>query len=120
MEPLIPRHALGWASELLDTFPAVVVQGARQVGKSTFAELLVEDRSAVLVTLDDEGPRAAAAEDPAAFVNQAPTGTLVIDEIQRAPQLILAIKAAIDRDRRPGRFVLTGSSDRSIRPSSSP
>ncbi|MFT3797610.1 ATP-binding protein [Microbacterium sp.] len=96
---------------MLDTFTTVVVQGARQVGKSTFAEMLVADRDHLRVTLDDEEMLAAAVDDPRTFIDQARDGTLVIDEVQRAPGLILPIKASIDRKRRPGRFVLTGSSD---------
>ncbi|MFV0434989.1 MAG: ATP-binding protein [Leucobacter sp.] len=111
MEELIPRHQLGWGRECLGAFPAVVIQGARQVGKSTFARMLLEDRPHVAVTLDDEMTRAAAREDPRAFADQAGDGTLIIDEIQRDPQILLAIKASIDRNRTPGRFVLTGSSD---------
>lgn len=97
--------------ELLSAFPAVVVQGARQVGKSTLAQQLVEDRPAVVVTLDDRRTRDAAVADEMAFVEQSPDGLLVIDEVQREPELLLAIKASIDRDRRPGRFLLTGSAD---------
>lgn len=93
------------------TFPALIVQGARQVGKSTFAGQLVEGLPATTVTLDDDDMRLAALADPRGFVGQRPDGTLVIDELQRAPELILAIKAEIDRDRRPGRFLLTGSSN---------
>lgn len=92
-------------------FAAVVLQGARQVGKSTFASLLTEGRPVRSLTLDDPGTLAAARADPATFVDQLAEGTLVIDEIQRAPELLLPLKASIDRDRRPGRFVLTGSSD---------
>lgn len=97
--------------ELLGAFPAVVIQGARQVGKSTLAGQLVEHRPAVVVTLDDRRTRDAAVADEAAFVEQSPDGVLVIDEVQREPELMLAIKASIDRDRRPGRFLLTGSAD---------
>ncbi|RFA11489.1 hypothetical protein B7R21_12325 [Subtercola boreus] len=111
MVELIRRNLLPFATEVLDTFPVLVVQGARQVGKSTFAQLLVEHRDALVFTLDDEQTLAAARENPRAFVEQASTSTVVIDEVQRYPRLILAIKAAVDRDRRPGRFVLTGSSN---------
>lgn len=92
-------------------FPAVVVQGARQVGKSTFAQMVVEGAPQVTVTLDDIDVAEAARSDPRAFVGQAGEGTLVVDEVQREPSLLLAIKASVDRDRRPGRFLLTGSSD---------
>lgn len=111
MSPLIPRHLTANATEMIDSFPAVVIQGARQVGKSTFAQILVKERNARAITLDDPAALAAAVADPTGFVEQFAGGTLVIDEIQRAPELILPIKASIDRDRRPGRFLLTGSSD---------
>ena len=108
---LIQRHVDTFAREVIDTFPAAVIQGARQVGKSTLAGQLAEGRNAMILTLDDEETLAAAIEDPAGFVDQHPSGMMVIDEIQRQPELTLAIKASIDRDRRPGRFLLTGSSD---------
>lgn len=111
MSALLERHAAAFASEALDAFPALVIQGARQVGKSTFAQILSRDRRALLLTLDDPSVLDAARSDPVAFVTQFAEGTLVIDEVQRAPELILPVKASIDRDRRPGRFILTGSSD---------
>ncbi|MGY5765042.1 ATP-binding protein [Brachybacterium sp. DNPG3] len=111
MSPLITRHLMPLGEDLLQTFPAIVVQGARQVGKSTFTNMLMEGREHRFMTLDDVGVQDAAHVDPRAFVRQAGEGTLVIDEIQRNPALMLAIKAAIDEDRRPGRFLLTGSSD---------
>jgi predicted AAA+ superfamily ATPase len=95
----------------LDDTPVVMVEGPRQAGKSTLVrELAVSGKRADYVTLDDAIDLAAATADPEAFVAQRPR-TLVIDEVQRAPGLLLAIKAAVDRDRRPGRFVLTGSAD---------
>ena len=111
MLELLPRHSTGLATEILDAFPALVIQGARQVGKSTFAGQLTQGRPARIVTLDDEATFGAAASDGAAFVEQFPEGTLVIDELQRLPHLLLALKASIDRDRRASRFVLTGSSN---------
>ncbi|MDR3070100.1 MAG: ATP-binding protein, partial [Propionibacteriaceae bacterium] len=111
MDSLLDRHLLSLARQYLDVFPTLIIEGARQVGKSTFASMLVADRSAMVVSLDDLQNRRQAADDPVGFVGQLPNGTLVIDEIQRVPELILPIKAAIDANRRPGRFVLTGSSD---------
>lgn len=111
MDDLLPRRTVAVGRELLSTFPAVVIQGARQVGKSTLARQLVDDRTAVVVTLDDRRTRDAAVADESAFVEQCPDGVLVVDEVQREPELLLAIKASIDRDRRPGRFLLTGSAD---------
>ncbi|MCL2850218.1 MAG: ATP-binding protein [Micrococcales bacterium] len=109
MSDLIPRHALSLAREQLDLFPGLVIEGARQVGKSTLAAMLVTGQPATCLSLDDEPTRAAAVADPQWFVTQGADGVLVVDEIQRVPELTLAFKADIDRDRRPGRFVLTGS-----------
>ena len=88
----------------------VVIEGARQVGKSTLASMIGDDDT-VFVTLDDDVTRAFARDDPVGFLSLAGTGRLVIDEVQRCPELILPLKAVVDRDRRPGRFVLTGSAN---------
>lgn len=74
------------------------------------ARSLFEDEESRYLTLDEGATRDAAIADPAGFVDSFPAGTLIIDEIQRLPELTLAIKASIDRDRQPGRFLLTGSS----------
>lgn len=107
----VKRNALGVGIEYLDTFPAVVIQGARQVGKSTLARQLSSYRESTFVTLDDPAARQAAVADPNAFVNQCPDGTLIIDEVQYEPELLFSIKANIDKDRRQGRFLLTGSAN---------
>jgi predicted AAA+ superfamily ATPase len=105
---LYPRFALGHLRQALEDTPVVAVNGARQVGKSTLVtDLLERPGGASIVTLDDETQRAAAELDPTAFVRR--EGLLVIDEVQRVPDLLPAIKAEVDRDRRPGRFLLTGS-----------
>lgn len=91
--------------------PVVVVMGARQTGKSTLvqAEEFLGDRP--YLTLDDLAVRERAATEPDDLVASAPE--LTLDEVQREPDLILAIKRAVDSDRRrrPGRFVLTGSAN---------
>ena len=95
------------AEALADT-RVVVVNGARQVGKSTLAALIDASYPGVReLYLDDQAVRAAAEADPTAFVRH--DSLLMIDEIQRVPQLLLAIKREVDRDTRPGRFLLTGS-----------
>lgn len=95
----------------MDT-PVVVIQGARQVGKSTLAAAVAGGTADVVtVTLDDPAALAVAQSDPGFFVDQAGDGLLVVDEAQRAPGLILPLKASVDRNRRPGRFLLTGSAD---------
>jgi predicted AAA+ superfamily ATPase len=93
---------------LADT-PAVMLVGPRQAGKSTLVqELAAGPHPATYFTLDDLRTLEAARRDPVGLIEGA-AGSLVIDEIQRAPELLLPVKAAIDRDRRPGRFILTGS-----------
>jgi predicted AAA+ superfamily ATPase len=105
---LYPRFVADRVREALADTPVVAVNGARQVGKSTLVtELIDRSPSTRIVTLDDETQLNAARADPATFVRQ--DGLLVIDEAQRAPVLLPAIKADVDRNRRPGRFLLTGS-----------
>jgi predicted AAA+ superfamily ATPase len=107
----LTRHVTERVHEALDDTRIVVVQGARQVGKTTLVREVVTARDGLLVSLDDDLTRAAAATDPAGFLAQAPSRTLAIDEVQRVPAMILALKLAADRDPRPGRFLLTGSAD---------
>ena len=84
----------------------VAVVGARQVGKSTVLRALPGRH---YVTLDDLGALSAATADPQGFVERLPIPA-TIDEIQRVPELLLAIKATVDHERRPGAFLITGSS----------
>ena len=89
--------------------PAVMLVGPRQAGKSTLVQSIAGGPyPARYLSLDDLRTLDAARRDPVGLIESA-DGPLVIDEIQRAPELLLPIKAAIDRDRRPGRFILTGS-----------
>lgn len=106
MEELVRRHAEPTAREWLRYSPALVIEGARQVGKSTFGAMLLPP-DANRLSLDTPEIRAAALADPVGLLAQ--PGPLLIDEVQHAPELLLSIKADIDRDRRPGRFILTGS-----------
>lgn len=89
----------------------VAMLGARQAGKSTLARMLAEDRlPADYLTLDDEPVRALAQGDPVGFVAGLGART-VIDEVQRVPDLLLAIKSRVDRDNARGQFLLTGSAN---------
>jgi predicted AAA+ superfamily ATPase len=99
----------------LDDTPVVVIVGPRQCGKSTLAAVIAAERDARQVTLDDAGPRAAANADPTGFV-EALELPAVIDEFQKAPDLLPAIKSRVDRARSGGRraagmFLLTGSAN---------
>jgi predicted AAA+ superfamily ATPase len=86
------------------------VVGPRQAGKSTLVkEIVAKTADASYVSLDDLETRTAATADPRGFVENRP-GMLAIDEVQRVPELLLAIKASVDIDERPGRFLVTGSS----------
>ena len=113
MKGLLTRHVSTRTHELLTHFPAVGIVGARQVGKSTLASMLTgsEGSSSRFLTLDDPEVRAAAEADPRGFLAQAPGDTLVVDEFQRVPALGLVLKAAIDSNRAPGRFLITGSAN---------
>lgn len=108
---MIERHLRQSVLDALDDTRVVVVLGARQVGKSTLVEqIATTDRPAVVLTLDDRATRDGAAEDPTGFVAGL-TPPVVIDEVQRAPDLLLAIKARVDRDETAGQFLLTGSAN---------
>lgn len=93
---------------LADT-PVVMVVGARQTGKSTLVTSVVEGPHAYR-SFDDAAVLATARADPSAFLERL-GDTAIIDEVQRAPELFLRIKLSVDRDRRPGRFLLTGSAN---------
>ncbi len=91
--------------------PVVLLLGGRQTGKSTLVTSLADrGYQAEYVTLDDPTELAAARRDPVGFVERF-DDRVILDEAQRAPELFLPIKAAVDRDRRPGRFLLTGSAN---------
>lgn len=107
---MFTRHIQRNLQDALEDTPVVLLTGARQVGKSTLAQTVGAINGASYVTLDDAATLAAANADPTGFVLNLPE-RVVIDEVQRAPELMLAVKASVDRDRRPGRFLLTGSAD---------
>jgi len=107
-EHLLVRHAQRSVYAALDDTRVVVINGARQTGKSTLARIIAGTFPGSELRYLDEAPvRAAAQADPSLFVRH--DGLLVIDEVQRVPDLFLAIKHEVDTDPRPGRFLLTGS-----------
>lgn len=102
------RHATDRIRDALSDTRVVLLAGPRQAGKTTLARSLAEEGRTYL-TLDDATTLAAAKADPAGLVRG--LDQAIIDEVQRAPDLLLAIKESVDRDTRPGRFLLTGSAN---------
>jgi len=94
--------------ESLGDTPVVLLVGPRRAGKTTLARSM-SNGGRVYLTLDDQTTLEAARTDPVAFVRG--LDLAIIDEVQRVPELILAIKKAVDDDYRPGRFLLTGSAN---------
>lgn len=107
---MFPRHIQYLLDDALADTPVVLLNGARQTGKSTLVQALAARQGRRYLTLDDRVVLAAVKSDPAGFVAGL-SGPVVLDEVQRAPELFLDIKATVDRDRTPGRFLLTGSAN---------
>ena len=108
---MLRRNILGRLTDALADTPAVLVNGARQTGKSTLVqspEMVGQGRQ--YLTFDDPSIMAAAMSDPSGFVAGLET-PVTLDEVQHVPELFPVIKAAIDRKRQPGRFLLTGSAN---------
>ncbi|MBM4047720.1 MAG: ATP-binding protein [Planctomycetes bacterium] len=111
MTKYIPRHLAERLRNYLGQFPCVLVLGARQVGKSTF--LAHELQGWRRADLERPGDIETVARDVALFVEDHPR-QVWFDEAQRIPELFTVLRGAIDRDRRPGRFVLSGSASPSL------
>src|SRR5687768_10918838 len=95
--------------EALADTPVALVVGPRRAGKTTLARKLGQSGRRTYVTLDDQTVLGVARADPVGFIRG--MDRVVIDEVQRAPELLLAIKKSVDEDYRPGRFLLTGSAN---------
>ena len=104
-----PRAIQSKLDEAFADTPAVLVSGPRQAGKTTLVRQIAQDQGLRYLTLDDPMVQLAARQDPVAWIRE--LDRAVIDEVQRAPDLLLAIKKSIDEDRRAGRFLLTGSAN---------
>lgn len=108
---MVPRFLEPALRASIRSFPVVLLTGARQVGKSTLAQSLAGSRwPARYLTLDDPGVLGGALRDPDGLLAAHP-GPLILDEVHRAPDLLRAVKLRVDRDRKPGRYLLTGSAD---------
>ncbi len=106
----LPRLAAAQLRLALTDSPVVLLHGPRQCGKSTLAQMHGRQQGYTYRTLDDAVTLLAAQSDPVGFVADL-RGRVVVDEVQRMPGLFTAIKAAVDRDRTPGRILLTGSAN---------
>ncbi len=96
-------------ASLADT-PVVLLQGPRQCGKTTLARSVAEPAGFGYLSFDDDNLVRAARADPLGFVTDLPP-KMVLDEVQRVPEIFTTLKLVVDRDRQPGRFLLTGSAD---------
>lgn len=103
-----PRKVRSRIAAALKDTPVVLVNGPRQAGKTTLIRQFASARRTYL-TLDDSATLRTARDDPQGFIQR--LDTVVIDEVQRVPELLLALKLSVDMDRRPGRFLITGSAD---------
>jgi uncharacterized protein len=107
---LYRRYAEPRLTEALADSPVVLIHGARQSGKTTLARVVGKRMGYSYVSFDDDVARGAAQADPAGFVADLPE-RVILDEVQRVPQLFAALKVAVDRRRVAGRFILTGSTN---------
>jgi predicted AAA+ superfamily ATPase len=104
-----PRWIAPRVREAMQDTPVVLLAGPRQVGKTTLVRTMAAELGLSYLTLDDAATLLAARQDPVGLVRTLERA--VIDEVQRVPSLLLAIKQRVDEDRRPGRFLLTGSAN---------
>jgi len=108
---MIQRKIKSKLLEALTDSPVVLIHGARQTGKSTLVKHIAEnDYPAKYLTFDDAGILSAAQNNPHDFISGY-SDNLVIDEVQRVPEIFLAIKSFVDKKRKAGKFILTGSAN---------
>ncbi len=109
---MIKRHIQPSLLELACSFPVVTVTGPRQSGKTTLCQMAFPDKR--YVSLEDPDERRYAVDDPRGFLGELEAGA-ILDEVQRAPELLNYLQGLVDRDPSPGRFVLTGSANLALR-----
>jgi len=107
---MYPRFTKDSLLEALQDTPVVLIHGSRQCGKTTLAQSVGNPLGYHYITLDDDNQLQAAKHDPVGFIAGLPE-KVILDEIQRAPELFTSIKASVDQNRTPGRFMLTGSAN---------
>lgn len=107
---MYPRFSEAILREALHDTPVVLVHGSRQCGKTTLVQSAGSDLGYRYISFDDDNQLQAARADPVGFIQSLPE-KVILDEVQRTPELFLAIKASVDQNRKPGRFLLTGSAN---------
>ena len=110
LDTLYPRFVNTALADAITDTPVVLIHGPRQCGKTTLAQTFGKAQGYTYFSFDDVVVADAARTDPAGFVADLPAKT-ILDEIQHVPELFSALKIAVDRDRTPGQFILTGSAN---------
>lgn len=113
------RYCLPLIKEALSDTPVVFLMGARQTGKTTLVKTLIDDMGSeewVYITFDDHAQFALAKSDPVGFIRHLPSKRIVLDEVQKLPEIFVSIKQSVDEHRMPGRFLLTGSANALLLP----
>ncbi len=105
-----PRFSETLLKEALEESPVILIHGPRQCGKTTLAKHVGTKLNYAYITFDDETQRDAVKVDALGFVKRLPEH-VILDEVQHVPELFSAIKVAVDENRKPGRFILTGSTN---------
>ncbi len=105
-----PRYSQTQLEAAIKDSPVVLIHGSRQCGKTTLAQTIGIELGYHYITFDDDTQVQAAKADPMGYVQGLPEN-VILDEIQRAPELFTSIKASVDKNRQPGRFILTGSAN---------
>lgn len=108
--PLYQRFTEETLREALRDTPVVLIHGSRQCGKTTLAQSVGKQLDYHYISFDDDNQLHAAKTDPVGFV-QSLSELTILDEVQRTPELFTALKASVDQNRKPGRFILTGSAN---------
>ncbi len=116
---MYPRYSQPQVKEALSDTPVVFIMGPRRAGKTTLVKTLIDEMGAeqwIYITLDDQAQFEIAQADPVGFIRNLPPTRIALDEVQRMPELFVSIKQAVDEQRTPGRFLLTGSANALLLP----
>ena len=116
---MFTRYSADKVRIALSDTPVVFVMGARQVGKTTLVQSLIEEMDREdweYISLDDDAQLEIVRADPVGFIRNLPLKRIALDEVQRLPQLFVSIKQSVDEKRTPGRFLMTGSANALLLP----